>query len=112
MEQKQTNLGHKMSWFFSAMCCKIICQIVVILLRRSSEIRGLCLMKCPGKTFIILPYFWFSFRATNLVLCLNNECPGLYHQRPGHSLLFHKKNDMNIAKNNVWVFILQKCGKV
>ena len=48
----------------------------------SSELRGLCLMKCSSKTLQNLPYFWnmkthlvfFSFHVT---LFFPNECSGL-----------------------------------
>ena len=69
-------------------------------------------MKCPGKT-----HFWhritlFSFFHFVLIVRFwnrNNEFPGLYHHRPGHSLIFHKI--WIFQKRDVWVFVLQKCGK-
>ena len=59
----------------------------------SSEIRGLCLMKCYSEMLHNLQYFWnmkcespcfFSFCAT--LFLSPNECPGLCQHRPGHSL--------------------------
>ena len=60
----------------------------------SSEIRGLCLMKCPSKTLQNLLYFihtktqscffHFSFRATLFFPLMNALC--LCRNRPRHSL--------------------------
>ena len=82
--------------------------VFALLSCHSSEIRGLCLMKCPSETLQNLIYFLeyknpcsffrFSFRAT--LFFLPNECPGLYQHRPGHSycknIKLHKmKNENN-----------------
>ena len=82
----------------------------------SSEIRGLCLMKCSSETLQNLPYFWntkthvvfFLFHFV-LLYFFPNECPGLCQDRPGHPLL--KIQSCLRWKKSIWVFLLQKYGK-
>ena len=102
MEQKQTNLGHKMSWFFSAMCCKIICQIVAILYFWNKRFM---LDEMPRQnTFLAQnnPFFVFSFRANSSFLKPKQWISWSI------SPFFIK---YEYSKKEMWIFVLQKCGK-
>ena len=58
----------------------------------SSEIRGLCLMKCPSETlqnyilYIRKSKVAFSIFHFVVLYFSPNECPGLCQHRTGHSL--------------------------
>ena len=68
----------------------------------SSEIRGLCSMKCSSETLQNLLYFmykkthvvFFVFHFEQLSFC-PNECPALCRHRPGHSSgkIFFARNE-------------------
>ena len=75
----------------------------------SSEIRGLCLMKCSSKMLQNLPYFWntkthvvFLFFISCYVLYFfYNECPGLCEHRPQADIQsFGGKN--KVAQTENW----------
>ena len=65
--------------------------------KHSSEIRGLCLMKCSCETLQNLLYFWntkttlfffiYNFMLTLLFSLMNALFYNLYWHRPGNSLL-------------------------
>ena len=72
-----------------------------ILTCHSSEIEGLCLMKCSRETLQNLTYFWntkthivyFVFHFT-LLYFSPNECTDLCQHIPGHSFIREKKSSI------------------
>ena len=83
----------------------------------SSEIRGLCLRKCPRKmlqnlaylTIMRKPKIAFSIFHFMLLYFFPNECPGQCRHRPGHSL--GEKQSCMKWKKQLWVFVYMKYGK-
>ena len=83
-------------------------------LYRSSEIGGLCLMKCSSGTLQNLPYFWNTkshvvFLVFHFMLLFPpNECrPGLCRHNRGKNKLARYER----LKKTPWVFVFQKYDK-
>ena len=92
---------------------------LLYIVQHSSEIKGLCLMKCSSETFQNLPYFWnkktqtvffFIFHFEQLWIC-NSRCPDLCWHRPGHPLLQIQSSSKWKMKTTIWVFLFQIYGK-
>ena len=69
-------------------CCSIFLNKKSVYLKydNTSEIRGLCLMKCSSKCFKNCPIWFFQFFISCCFIFTFFECPGLCWHGPGHSL--------------------------
>ena len=137
------NINNSFEWFYTATLqqieiyawwnalvkcfkiCHILCiwkknsSILYCLQLHSSEIRGLCLMKCPSEMLQNLPYFiytktqsWFfhfSFCATLIFSLMNALVYVDINQAIHKKKLKNARNEKQ--KKTTWVFLFIKYGK-